>query len=178
MDDNLKVIGSENAEDISRPETVVRLRNMRKSLHLTVTQVCSMMTQADYGVSETTIRRFFNDDVPADTNWRAGTVEAINDFLVGTGLCDYDQSKARLYFEECRELRASIRDYDRSTADFQARLEFYRSLVGELRSENKFLREEIEFLRGRLEYISPEKECLCDKRQTCPHFAADQKHNK
>ena len=146
-----------NSNEVSRPETVTRLRETRKRLHLTVSQVWNMVNQADLGISEATVRRFFNDDIPPETNWRDETINAISDILYGTKSDDFDPTKSRLYYEEARELRNSMREYERNTADHEARLEFYRELLAEQRKENEFLKETIHFLEGRLEYISPEK---------------------
>lgn len=148
-----------NTNEVSRPETVKRLRDIRKTLHLTVTQVWNMVRQADLGISEATVRRFFNEDIDPKTNFRDETIEAISEILLGgSNSADYDPTKCRLYFEECQELRTAIREYDRAMADNESRLEFYRELLAEQRKENEFLKDTIKFLEGRLEYISPKKE--------------------
>lgn len=153
-----------DTNEVSRPETVMRLRNTRQRLHLTVTQVWNMIQQADINISEATVRRFFNDDTPPETNFRNETIEAISEILYGSKADDFDPTKCRLYYEEARELRSSMREYERSMAENEARLGFYRELLAEQRRENDFLKDTIKFLEGRLEYISPEKrKCGCDQ---------------
>ena len=143
---------------VSKPETVKRLRNALKTFNLTVAQIIDKMKQSGCDISETTIRRFFNDEIPPETNWRDETLRAISDIIYGSNADDFDVSKARMYYDECRELRESINELRVALADKNARLDHFRELVAKEQEGCQFLREEIVFLRERLTYISPKKE--------------------
>ena len=92
MDNN----GSSENREIAVPETVSRLRDTRHRLNLTISQICVMAQEANLGVSETTIRRFFDEKTKLDTKWRKETVEAISDLLWGTSSKQFDPTKTRM----------------------------------------------------------------------------------
>ena len=143
---------------VSRPETVKRLRSALSTFNLTIAQIVDKVKQSDGNISETTIRRFFNESIPPETNWRAETIKAISDVIYGDNADDFDSSKARVYYDECRELRESINELKIALADSNARLEHFRELTAKDKEDIQFFKDEIMFLRDRLTYISPKKE--------------------
>lgn len=161
--------------DVSRPECVRMLRELRKTLGIPVNQVINMMKQAEYAFGDTTIRRFFNDDIDAATNWRAGLCEAVSDVLLGTNTKDFDPTKAKAYFEECKDLQLKLSDFGRKIAELENENAVHRSSIKKSEDIVKFLMDEVVFLRKRLEYISPEKETICTRRLSC--LAANKKED-
>ena len=143
--------------EISRPESVIRLRNLRKTMGLSVNQVVNMVNKAGANISESTVRRFFNDEVPPETNWRIGTFETVSDVLLGTDLGDYDASEAMTYYKELKEQKILLKEYDRSTSELENKIAEYSRSIQRAEDIIKFLMDEVVFLRKRLEYISPEK---------------------
>ena len=144
-------------ELVSRPETVIRLRETRKRLNLTVTQVCSMVHEMGDPIAETTVRRFLNEKESPTTKYSQITIDTISEVLLGPKNDNFDETKCRVYFQEATELRASSEIMARELAETKAQLDHYRELWEWQKAEIEFLKETIRFLEGRLEYISPEK---------------------
>ena len=143
---------------VSRPETVKQLRSALKNLNLTVAQVIDKAKQIDANVSDSTIRRILSDTVDAEKNFRPEGIKIVSDIIYGDISDDFDPQKARMYFDECRELRQSINELKIALADTNARLEHFRELTAKDKEDIQFFKDEIMFLRDRLTYISPKKE--------------------
>ena len=148
---------SAEIHEISVPETVARLRETRRRLNLTISQIWDMVREANLGLSETTVRRFFDDKTKLDTKWRKETVDGISAVLWGTSSKNFDPTKVNLYFEEAVAMRAAAEESARQLAETRTQLEHYRELNEWQLQLIDFMKERILFLEGRLEYISPDK---------------------
>ena len=134
------------------------MRELRKSQDIPVNQIIQMVKQTGADISDSMIRRFFNDDVDPATNWRQGNFEAISDVLLGTNLTDFDPTKGQMYYQECKELKMMLRDCERMISALEDKIEAYNNTVARSEKIVNFLMDEVVFLRKRLEYISPDKQ--------------------
>ena len=147
----------EDNEALSLPETVARIRETRKRLNLTPTQVWEMVKNVQNGPAETTVRRIIDDNEPLNTKWHRDYVEIIADALWGSSAIKFDPKKARQYFEESNALRVSSEETARQLAETKGQLELYRKLYECVFSDKEWLKERVEFLETRVEYNSAEK---------------------
>lgn len=115
-------------------ESVTRLREERLRLHYTVTQVCKLVDAGNYGVSEATVRRFFDEKSTAEP--QQNTIDVISAVLYGTSRDEFDPTQAHRYFRECAELKISIANLQQTLArtseensSLTARLKAYEEAV-------------------------------------------------
>ena len=135
----------------------MRIRETRKRLNLTPSQVWEMVKDAPNGPAESTVRRILDDTWPPDTKWHRDFVELIADALWGSNSIKFDPKKSRQYFEESIALKNAAEESARLLADTKAQLELYRSLYEQIFKDKEWLKGRIEFLESRVTYISPEK---------------------
>ena len=133
-------------------ESRERLKQYRINSNLTVTQTWHMIEAGKYDLSESTVRRFFSDDDSVPTQH---TVDVISEVFYSSTTQDFDQSKARLYFQQCSEQGVSIADLQRKNTELERQC---KSLEERL----KMYEDAVSFYRRQLDDASAERGKMLD----------------
>lgn len=133
-------------------ESRERLKQKRVDLHLTVVQTWRMIEAGKYDLSESTVRRFFSDEVSVPTQH---TVDVIDEVYNSATTQDFDSSKARLYYQQCTEQGIAIADLQRNNRELEKQCE---SLAERL----KMYEEAIGFYRRQLDKTADERAKMLD----------------